>query len=427
MSQMEKYIGLLKKSHSPFHVVEALKALFDERGFIPLPEDEAWILEEGRSYYVIRNHSSVIAFSLPHGASHFQIMAAHTDSPTFKVKPNPLLKNDDTLRLNVEPYGGMIYSTWMDRPLSIAGRVMVKNGNAYQEHLIDLDEDLLQMPNVAIHMNREVNNGYKWNPSIDTIPLLSSRIEDFDFFEYLKKKVGFGGDIMGHDLFLYNRDVPRLTGINQAFLSAPRLDDLACVYSCALGFLSREENQAIDVFVAFDNEEVGSLTRQGAQSTFLSDTLRRIVSGLGLPYEETIARSMLISADNAHANHPNHPELSDPTTHVRLNGGIVLKYHANQNYTTDGFSGALVKAVAGKGDIPLQEFSNRNDIRGGSTLGNLSNGQVSLLSADIGIPQLAMHSANELCGVSDIAAMERFAKEFYSSTILLAKNGFEVR
>ena len=345
----------------------------------------------------------------------FRIAAVHSDSPTFKLKPNPLLKKGNLFLLNVEPYGGAIYSTWTDRPLSFAGRVMVKTEQGVSSHLIAIDEDLLQIPNLCIHMNRDANNGFAYNPAKDLIPVFGYAEEGFDFNEYLLNKLGVKGEILAHDLFLYNRDKPRLVGREGEFVSAGRLDDLASAYTTLFGFLESKNEEAVDVFVCFDNEEVGSLTKQGANSDFLKNNLERVLIALGKKEQEgeILARSFLLSVDNAHANHPNYPEISDPTTCVQMGKGIVIKYNANQKYTSDALSASYIKDIASEAGVPVQEYTNRSDLRGGSTLGNISNSELSLNSCDIGLPQLAMHSSNEFLGAQDLQYMVRLTSAYF--------------
>ena len=426
MNNVNKLIELLNKSHSQFHVVENLKNELLNAGFEEIKENESFLLELGHNYFTTRNDSSLIAFKIPSKVEnlHFQITAAHNDSPTFKLKQDPLFKVNNTYSLNVEPYGGMIMSTWLDRPLSIAGRIVVKTSDGVEAKLIDVDKDLLVIPNVAIHMNRQVNSGYAFNPACDLIPLVSSSEKEITLNDVL----GVKEEIIAHDLFLYNRDHSKIVGLEDEFLSSPRIDDLASTYSCLLGLIA-SNNNSIDVLAAFDNEEVGSLTRQGANSTFLKETLLRISKAIGNNKEnhfQALARSSLLSVDNAHAVNPNHPEYSDKTK-VLLNKGVVIKYNANQSYTTDALSSSIVKTLLKEDGLNIQEFSNRSDLRGGSTLGNISNSEVSLVSADIGIPQLAMHSTNELCGVKDIEDMVTLITSYYSHDIIVDKNKISIK
>lgn len=419
MSYCDKVIDLLNRSYSPFHVVRNLKELLLEKGYEELEEKDPYLLKEGGSYFVTRNDSALIAFSVPKNprSSAFRISASHTDSPTFKIKPNPVVSYKNLISLNVEPYGGLMHAPWLDRPLSFGGRVYYLDSEGRTQcELVAVDEDLLVIPNLCIHFNREMNNGLKYNPAKELIPLAGIG-KDFNFQEYLISKMkGDVKEILSFDLFLYNRDKARRVGLHQEFLSSPKLDDLSSTYSVLLGFLEAKP-EYFNVYCAFDNEEVGSLTKQGAYGSFLRDTLKRIEKALDLPLEEMIARSLLISVDNAHANHPNYPEISDKTTNVLMNEGIVIKYNANQTYTSDAKSAALLKSIATGSSVKFQDFTNRSDLRGGSTLGNLSNNQISINSVDIGIAQLAMHSCNELCGVEDVEMMAKLAQAFFSSKI----------
>ena len=426
--EIENILNLLNHSYSPFHVVNNIEKELLKKGFQELAEKEDFRLEKGKSYFVKRNGSSIIAFTLPKGkANSFRITSSHTDSPTFKLKPNPIITYKNLLLLNTEPYGGGIYYSWMDRPLSIAGRLLVEDENGINSKLFAIEENLLTIPSVAIHMNRDINSNASFNPAKDMIPLLGNVEKDFSFSNYLKEKAGLRSEetIIAHDLFLFSREKALLTGLNQEFVSSPRLDDLGSVYTSLFGFMNeKKDNDSVSLFVSFDNEEVGSLTRQGANSTFLSDILKRIASLLGNDYRTMVANSVMLSIDNGHANHPNHPGYSDPTTDVELNKGVVIKYNANQKYTTDAISSALIKGIAAKENLLIQEYTNRSDLKGGSTLGNISNSEVSLLCADIGLPQLAMHSSYELVGKNDMKDMIHLVSSFYETKIIFTQDGF---
>ncbi len=435
MNTIEKTIELLNTSYSPFHVVKNIEEELKAKGFMQLCENRNYNLELGKSYFVKRNDSSIIAFRLPQKITtdfHFQITASHTDSPTFKIKPNPIIRKENVILLNTEPYGGLIYNTWLDKPLSFAGRVMVRQKDRIETRLLSIDEDILIIPNLAIHMNRTINSGYIYNPSKDLLPMFALDIDDsFDFKEYLKNKLELNGEeeVLAFDLFLYNRQKATLIGMNREFLASGREDDLTSCYSSLLGFVESENPvTACNVFVAFDNEEVGSLTKQGANSTFLKETLKRISDIFEInadDYETRIAASTLISIDNAHADHPNHLEIHDQTSPVLMNKGIVIKYNANQSYTSDSLSSSIVKTLCHQKGIAFQEYTNRSDMRGGSTLGNISNSMVSLTSVDIGIPQLSMHSSYEVLAKNDITSMADFVKEYYSHDIYM--DGSSVR
>lgn len=413
----EEMLKFIEKSPSCYHAVDNLAGMLD--GYIRLSEEEDWNLEKGGKYYVVRKDSSIIAFRIPKDDyKAVYISAAHSDSPTFKVKPNPGMESAGVYAtLNTEKYGGMIMSTWMDRPLSVAGRVIVKQNDITESRLINIDRDLLLIPNVAVHMNREINDGFKFNAQVDTIPLFGEADAKDGFVKIVAESAGVKSeDVIGTDLFLYIREKGSIWGANEEFISSRALDDLQCAYATMSAFTKATESEdKLTLCCVFDNEEVGSLTGQGADSTFLSDTLERINEALG--YNNTylkraIAKGYMVSADNAHAVHPNHPEYADPTNRPVLNGGIVIKFNANQKYTTDAVSEAMFREVCNKAEVPVQTYVNRSNIAGGSTLGNLSNRHISIRTVDVGLPQLAMHSAYETAGIKDteymIKAMEVF-------------------
>ncbi|HBA46529.1 MAG TPA: M18 family aminopeptidase [Lachnospiraceae bacterium] len=411
----EEMLEFIEKSPTAFHAVANLMAAMAERGFRPLEEKAAWKLAAGEGYYVTRNDSSLIAFRLPASgkAAGFHIAASHGDSPTFKVKEAPeMVAENAYVKLNTEKYGGMILSSWLDRPLSVAGRVVVQGEKGIETRLINIDEDLMVIPSLAIHMSRDTPAKGEYNPQVDMLPLYGacdgekgSDVGKHMFLERVARTVGTeANQILGHDLFLYIREKGRILGENGDFVLSSRLDDLQCAYTSARAFLESTPEEYINVCVVFDNEEVGSGTKQGANSTFLEDVLWRIGESMGLSkseYLQLIAGSFLISADNAHAVHPNHPEKADPTNRPLLNGGIVLKFQGSQKYATDAVSAAVVRTLCQEAGVPCQTYANRSDIAGGSTLGNISTAHVSVSSADIGLPQLAMHSAVETAGVKD--------------------------
>ena len=419
---MEKYqecaremLDFIDRSPSCFHAVANVAEMLKSQGFRELKEKDDWDLSRGEGFYVIRNDSSLIAFRLPTESGKwaapqgFHIVASHSDSPSFKIKEMPeMAVEEHYLKLNTEKYGGMILSTWLDRALSVAGRVAVKEKAGVVTRLVNIDSDLLVIPNLAIHMNRDMNKGVEYNPQVDMLPLYadcSREKKEHMLTERIAGELGVQREsILGQDLFLYVREKGRILGENGEFILSPRLDDLQCVFSSAKAFSESRPKHYINICAIFDNEEVGSGTRQGADSTFLEDVLWRIAEGLGenrAEYLRMVAGSFLISADNAHGVHPNHPEKADPTNRPYLNGGIVLKYHGGQKYTTDAISGARVRELCRRADVPCQIYANRSDVAGGSTLGHISTAHVSLESADIGLPQLAMHSAVETGGVMD--------------------------
>lgn len=421
MDILKDLMDFLDSSVTMFHAINECEKVLQRSGFTYLPENEKWNINKGK-YYTKRNSSSLIAFDIAEGDYRFQISAAHSDSPTFKLKDRPVIEANGYLKLNVEGYGGMINSTWLDKPLTLAGRVMVNTDKGIETRLLHIDRDLLIIPNVPIHFNREINKGFAFNNQVDMLPILSAgNLKEADFDNILAKELGIEAEaILAKDLYLVNRQKASIIGFDNELISSGRLDDLECVYTSLRGFVEAENKNHINVFAVFDNEEVGSVTKQGAMSTFLASTLDRVNTALGKSKEEyytAIAKSILISCDNAHAVHPNHPELFDVKNRPVLNQGIAIKESANQKYTTDAFSRAILKKILEKKNIPYQTFANRSDIAGGSTLGNLSNTVVSMNAVDIGLPQLAMHSAYETAGAKDVGYAFETLKAFFEANI----------
>lgn len=422
----KEMLQFIEESPTAFHAAANVEEILRENGFERLDCPEGGGLVPGGKYYTVQNGSAVIAVRIPAAqAQGFRIVASHSDSPCFKVKETPEIKLEDHyVKLNTEKYGGMILNTWLDRPLSVAGRVFLKGDGkeAPIQKLVDIKKDLLIIPNVAIHFNREVNDGVKLNPQVDLLPLFSQN-QGMTLNSLCAEQLGVAQEeILGSDLYVYNRDKGRIMGAEDEFIGSPRLDDLQCAFSTLKGFLSARPEEYVSVYALFDNEEVGSGTKQGADSTLLADVLEAVMEGIAgqrskpfsaLEKRTFLQNSFLLSADNGHAVHPNHPEKSDPTNRPYLNGGVVLKFQGSQRYTTDGFSAAVVRDICRKHQIPVQNFANRADIPGGSTLGNISTAHVSIPSADIGLAQLAMHSAFETGGVQDTAAMTELVKYFF--------------
>ena len=419
-NQIQAMCAFLDASVSGFHAVDYLKNTLQEAGYTLLTEAGNWELVPGGKYMLSRNGTSLMAFRIPQAAPKgFMMTASHSDRPGFKVKENPELKNA-YIRLAVERYGGMLMSTWLDRPLSVAGRVLVETEDGVDTKLVNFDRDLLLIPNVAIHMNRQANDGYKWNPASDMIPLFGGKDAAGKFATMLEELAG--GKVLGHDLSLYIRQKATVWGLEEEFVSSAALDDLACAWCCTQGFLNATETESIPMLCVFDNEEVGSSSMQGADSDMLQNVLTRICNGLNLNLPQMLAQSFMLSADNAHAIHPNHPEYADPNNAPVVNQGVVLKFNANQRYTTDGVTAAVFRKICAKAEVPVQTYCNRADLAGGSTLGNISTTHVSIPSADIGLPQFAMHSCFETAGTKDVAYMMQALQTFYS-TNLTAANG----
>ena len=415
---VENLLDFIHESPTSFHVVENIKDQLASRGYEELEESGEWRLRWGGKYFAVRNHSSLIAFSLPKRAGRgIRMAASHTDSPAFKVKPHPEISTEEYVKLNTEKYGGMILSSWLDRPLSLAGRAFVECGEEIRERLVRFDRDLLVIPGLAVHMNREINKGYEYNPQVDLLPIFSQE-RGVNLRDLVAEELGVPTEsILSEELFVHVRERGCLVGDRGQWILAPRLDDLMCVFASLEGFLEAGQGENIALAAFFDNEAVGSGTKQGADSTFLRDVLERMGENLSISREaqrRMLADSFLLSADNAHALHPNHPEKADLTNRPRMNGGIVVKHHGGQKYTTDGFSSAYVEKLCREAGVPIQSYCNRSDVAGGSTLGNISSAHVSVPSADIGFAQLAMHSAMETAGAGDVAYGIRFFRHFFS-------------
>lgn len=403
----KELLSFIKNSPSCFHVIENLKTELLSKGYVELSESEKWNLSQGGKYFTVRSNSSIIAFKVPKcEPTAFVMAAAHSDSPTFKIKENPEKFGSIYTKLETEKYGGMLMSTWFDRPLSVAGRIVVKNGDKLEVKLVDINRDLLIIPSVAIHMNRSANDGTKYAANVDTIPLFGDSNASGKFMSLVAKNASVKEDaILSHDLFLYCRENGTFLGCNKEYIAAPKLDDLECAFSLMRGFTDAADSDAVAVCCVFDNEEVGSETKQGAASSYLRDTLKRITASLGLTeekYMQMLASGFFVSADNAHAIHPNHPEYADANNAPVMNGGIVIKYNANQRYSTDAVSAAIWKSVCKKADVTVQSYANRSDLAGGSTLGSIADTMVPVKTVDIGLAQLAMHSVYETAGAYDV-------------------------
>lgn len=420
----QQLLQFIAAAPTAFHAVSQVSQHLEADGYTKLRSDAPWTLAAGSKYYLTCNDSSLIAFRVPTcEPSGFMLTATHSDSPAFKLKPAPQHIAAPYAQLSTERYGGMLLQSWLDRPLSIAGRVLVEEDGRVVSRLIAPDDFSVVIPSVAVHLDRTANDGKKLNPAVDLLPLYGMA-DGTSFTAQLAKWANTTEDkVLDHDLYLVYREISGIWGADDAFISAPRLDDLACVFGCLQGFLRAEENSAVNVLCIFDNEETGSETKQGAGSTLLRDTLRRIANGLDCDYEALLARSFMVSADNAHALHPNHPELSDRDNCPVLNGGIVIKYNANQRYTTDAVSAALLRMLCRKADVPVQSFSNRSDMAGGSTLGSIANTHLPVRTVDIGLAQLAMHSAFETMGSADLKSLIKAMTAFYSTALDIADDG----
>lgn len=417
---MKDIFEFLNDSPSAFHVVENVADALEEQCYMELNENETWHLSKSRKCYVKRNGSSIIAFAIPKKEiKGFHIFSAHSDSPSFRIKENTeMVFEENYVRLNVEKYGGMIMPSWFDRPLSVAGRVVVRDGNSLVEKTVNVDRDLLVIPNVAIHMRSELNKDLTYSVQSDLLPFFGGFSSKGEFDNLIAKAAGVNKeDVLGRDLFLYPRQKAVTVGADNEFIIAHGLDDRSSVYAGLCGLLnSEDEGEYVRVLAVFDNEEVGSGTKQGADSTFLEDTLFRIAESLSYSrtdFLKLLSESFNISADNAHAVHPALPSKADPTARPYLNKGIVLKFNGNQRYATDAYSAAYLRKLCADNDLKVQNYSNNSDVLGGTTLGNISTAHISVKTVDIGLPQLAMHSAVETMGVKDYEDMIKLATAYF--------------
>lgn len=430
---MEKKLALelvdfLYDSPSACHGVKATQKILDENGFVEIKETDKWNLQAKGKYYVIKNDSALIAFEVGTGdieEKGFRLIGAHTDVPGFRIKPNPqMISEGKYVKLNTEVYGGPILHTWYDRPLSIAGKVSLKGSSPLkpETRLVNINKPLLIIPSLAIHMNREVNEGYKINRQVDTLPLLGLINDKLEKEDYLMNIISEElqvnkEDILNFELGLYEYERGSLIGMNEELISSGRFDDLWMVFSGIKALVDSRENEATKVMICIDNEEIGSLTAEGANSTLLNNILERIALGLGKDregYYRTLANSIMISADLAHAVHPNLVDKHDPTNRPVLEGGPVLKIAASGSYSTDSFNGAVFAGVCEAAGVPFQKFVNRSDVRGGTTIGPVTAANLTIPVIDMGAPVLGMHSIRELASVKDNYYTVKAFTEFFS-------------
>lgn len=416
---LDDLFEFLQEGVTPYHAAATAAAWLDAAGFTRLEEADYWNLEPGKGYYILRNGSAVVAWRIPdHAIGGWRITASHSDAPGWKIKSDAVT-NDGCRRLSVEGYGGMIMSSWLDRPLTVAGRVLVRTEDGVETRLVHFDRDLLVIPSLAIHMQRDVNKGHTYNPQIDMQPLWGPA-DSRTLTDLLCEELGVAAeDILDRDLQLVTRQAPAVIGPDGQYFMAPRIDDLECAATTLLGFIdaaAETDSACAPVWAMLDNEEVGSSSRQGAESSFLRDVLDRILEAIPHSAQmehRALANSFMLSADNGHATHPNFAAKSDPAAPVRLGGGVVLKYNASQKYTTNALSGGIFRAICEKAGVPVQTFTNRADEPGGSTLGNLQSHSLPIPMADIGLAQLAMHSAVETAAVADAESMVKAVAAFY--------------
>jgi aspartyl aminopeptidase len=422
-------VDFIHKSPSPFHVVANVRDILTSKGFTELGLTQKWGISTGGKYFITRNDSAIIAFIVGNGnveEEGFRLVGAHTDSPSFRIKPSPeMVVEEAYLRLNTEVYGGPILNTWMDRPLSIAGRVSLKTDDPFhpETRLVSIGRPVVTIPNQSLHMNRKVNEGIELNKQKDMLPLVACVNGDFEkdgfLATLLAEELGVDADgVVDFDLFLHEYERGRVIGLNDEFISSTKLDDLAMVHAGLHALLNAQAAKATRMLICYDNEEVGSRTKQGAASPILRTLLERIALALGKDREDffrAIYHSFLISADMGHGLHPNAVDKHDPVNKPIVNGGPMVKVAAGQNFSTDSTTAAVYEALCQKADIPVQRFVSRSDLRGGSTIGPISSTQLDIRSLDVGNPALAMHSIRELCGVQDHDYMRRSFEEFYGA------------
>ncbi|MBO4854314.1 MAG: M18 family aminopeptidase [Oscillospiraceae bacterium] len=416
----------IQESPTPFHAIEKLRALLCSRGYSPLP-DTSQPLAAGGKYYMTPYGRSLIAFRLPkEKPGGLMITASHADSPCFRLRDRSELTGGDYTRLNVERYGGMLSDSWLDRPLSIAGRIVIRDSGGIRTQLVDFKRDMVLIPRLAIHFNREWGEGRKYDPATDLIPLYGTAAAAGQFYRELAQQAGCEtNDILATDLFLYNNQPGAIWGGDGAFISAPRLDDLSCVFTCARAFLEAEENRAVPVLCVYDNEEIGSETKQGAASTALPGVVARIADFAGVDTNELLRHSLLLSCDNGHGKHPNHPELADCTEAPILGNGVVIKH--SPRYATDAVSASLFAEICRRRGVPVQHYSNRPDQPGGGTLGNIAAVGTPVNTVDIGMAQLAMHSCFETVASADVSHFVNAVTACYEASLHAHGETVEIR
>jgi aspartyl aminopeptidase len=427
LKQAQNLIDFIYDSPSPYHVVKNVKTRLLNSGFSELNLTDKWHIKKGEKYFVCQNNTSLFAFIVGDGKieeNGFKIIAAHSDAPTFKIKPSPEISVEDNyIKFNTETYGSPILNTWFDRPLSVAGRVSVRGKNILkpETYLVNINQPIVVIPNLPIHFNRTVNDGIALNKQVDMLPVTAIINKNLNKDLLLVSKISEDinvpvEDILEVDLNLYDYTKGSIIGLNNEFISSGKLDDLAMVHAGLSGILEAPISKSTNVLAIFDNEEVGSRSKQGAGSPILKDILKRIAIVQNKNEEDTqraIYNSFMISADMAHALHPNHPDKHDPVMRPVINAGPVIKIEGNQKYTTDSDSGAVFQMICEKAAVPFQKFVNRSDMLGGGTLGNVSAGQLAIRSVDVGNPMWAMHSIRETSGVDDHSFIIKAFQSFY--------------
>lgn len=430
---VKELMTFIDKSPVNFYAIKNVAEILVKNGYRELFENKPFDINKGDKVFVRRNGTTLLAFNIGNSVTldtySYHIIASHCDSPCFKIKPECDSITDGYNKINVEPYGGMLCSTWLDRPLGIAGRVLIKDKDGVTSKLVNIDDEYVMMPNKCIHFNRDANSGYAYNMASDMQPFFAFESNE-SIKNVLARKIKVNEEeIKTFDLYLYNAEKSMLWGRKKEFVSSARLDDLECVYTSLKAFINSENIKAVNVLCITDNEEVGSGTAQGADGDFLDVVLSRINNALGFNEDnlkQGIANSFLISADNAHAVHPNFPGLTDAQNKCYMNKGIAIKFNSSQRYTSDALSASIFETICDNAKVPYQHFTNRSDVRGGSTLGNILLSHVSMLAVDIGLPQLAMHSSYETAGTKDINYAVSAFKEFYESNIIRDEDNYKI-
>lgn len=426
-NEINGLFSLLERSVSPYHTAAEAMRILDEEGFKALPQSGAWELEKGGNYYVKCFGTMLVAFHV--GSEYapgegFRLAACHTDWPCYYIKPNPEQTSGGCLKLSVEPYGGMIHATWLDRPLSCAGMVTVKSENVLEpeRRLVDFGKPILTIPNLAIHLNREVNKGVAMNPNKDMLPIAKTIEGEFNkdgyFLKMLAEHMGVAPeDILSYDMLLYNYEKPLLCGFDEDILTSPRLDNITSTYAVLYGITKCERRHGVSAAILFDNEEVGSGTKQGADSATLGMMLEKIALALGSArseYIDALTGGFMLSCDVAHAKHPNHAEMADGACFSEMNKGLSLKMNYEQRYATEAGGIGIIESICKKYEIPMQRYMNRPDLRGGGTLGSYAASQLGMSTADVGVPMLAMHSCRETMGAKDQDALNRLCEKYFA-------------
>lgn len=422
----KQLLNFIENSPTAYGAVDTAAKILEEQGFVRLGAQDAWTLQPGQGYYTVQNGTSMIAFCMPaKQINGIMLAASHSDSPTFKLKAVCEADTGEYIKLNTERYGGMILSTWLDKPLSLAGRLIVKSENGIKAVNVKVDRDLVLIPNVAIHQNRKHNDGFAFNAQTDMMPLYGMSSAKGTLLTQVAEAAGVSAEnVIGSDLYLYNRTPATIWGADDAFFSAPRIDNLMCAYGTLMGLLqSAMAENTLQVWACFDNEETGSRTKQGAGALWMRDVLERICEASGADLRRVLPASMMLSADNAHAKHPNHPELSDAQNAPRMGGGVVIKANASQSYATDGISCALFSEMCKRAGVPTQNFANRSDSPGGSTLGSIADTLLPMNTVDIGMAQLAMHSSYETAACADNEYLVNASRAFFETEIKLDVDG----